>query len=219
MRFKRLRHSTLLMLSLIQLSALSACDQFKPPPPHKKGNTRDLLAKYDKPIVFIRRTIGYISRNDELGKYVCQTLENQLMDRYLVHKQYSAKFILKTLSELPTSLQNIYATCYLEGELKEEGFSKYFGINLAFLGPQALEGYKAMGALPQIKLLAKALTLGAHQSKKPKEIQRYENELSALDKLWAQQNPKELNALRGAYSKQQFDTNAWPMRDKKEEQP
>lgn len=195
------------------LVCFSGCDQIKPKP-HEKGNNRDLLAKYDKPIAFKKRTLGYISRPEELGKYVCQALENQLEDRYIVHQQYSATFILKTLSELPATLQNVYATCYLESELKEESFSDYFRINQAFLGPQALEGYKAFAAITQAKLLSQAMSLGTRKAKNDQEKAQIAAELGRLDKLWKQQSLKEVNKLRGLYSRARFDAGDWPARDK-----
>lgn len=197
-------------LFLLLLIGLSACD---PLPKPKKGSTRDMLVKYDKPIAFKKRTLGYIQRPQELGKYVCQALENQLADRFLVHKEYSAAFIFKILGELPPTLQNTYATCYVESELKEESLSDYFSINQAFLGTQALAGYKSFGALPQIKLLSRALALGARKPKNAQEQQQLKLELAKLSNLWVRQNFKELQALRGAYSKIQLDGGKWPIKE------
>ncbi|HEY9844334.1 MAG TPA: hypothetical protein V6D23_27945 [Candidatus Obscuribacterales bacterium] len=200
-----------LLLMLPMLACLSAC----PESVTERKSYKEPMTGEDKPLAFKARTLGYIKRPPELGKYVCEGLETQLQDRYIHHKQYSAAFILKTLSELPATLQNTYATCYLEAELKEEGFGEYFNINQAFLGPQALAGYKAFGAVNQIKILAKALELGKLKPKTAKDKTALAKELAKLDLQWAALDPKQLLALRGDYSRRRFDAGEWPTTDKR----
>ena len=195
-----------LMSSLL----LSACNQEKPKP---KQNNRDLLVKSDQPIAFKKRTLGFIKRPKDLSIYVCDGIEFQLQDRIMLHKEYSAEFIKKILSELPESLQNVYATCYVENELKEISFKDYYEINKGFLGPEAIKGYIFFDAVDQERILTKFFELIAKKPKTDKEQKELWAKFKKLDQLWKNQDKQALHNHRGEYARKQFDQKAWPLKE------
>lgn len=189
---------------------LTACDQ---PKAKQKHNNRDLLTKSDQPIAFKKRTLGYIKRPKDLSIYVCEGIEFQLQDRIMLHKEYSAEFIKKTLSELPESLQNVYATCYVESELKEISFKDYYEINQGFLGPEAIKGYVAFDAEDQERILTKFFELIAKKPKTDQEQKALWTSFKKLDQLWENQDKQVLHNHRGEYARKQFDAKAWPIKE------
>lgn len=208
--FKNLKAAA--CLALLTLLA-GGCDRVMPRHTYYKYNMTVKASEGQEPFHFKARFLNALHDPYSTSRYICDTVETYLQDRSIADQQFSYRYLQGVLNQLPASLRQSYATCYLEQDLRREGFHAYFEEGSGFLASEALAGYKDFIAMPQAEILTKALNLAkqrfAHKILPAQAAKQY----AALDKAWRQTHHEQLLLARGSFMQRTLSAGAWPISD------
>ncbi|PIQ24195.1 hypothetical protein COW36_10260 [bacterium (Candidatus Blackallbacteria) CG17_big_fil_post_rev_8_21_14_2_50_48_46] len=144
--------------TLLLLFSLNACSFLPAKAPLRsrietQAKTLKSLAEYPR----IKQTSFQQLRSaKQQSRYICSKVDDYLQDQLIRSQDFSNRFFLRQLKKLPLDLSWSYATCYLERELKIDGFEGYFRRTRGLLVLEALQGYRAFGLDQQVEILRSA---------------------------------------------------------------
>lgn len=209
---KSLKTAVRLALPLLMLLA-GGCDQVMPKHTYYKYNMTAKASDSQQPFYFKARYLNALRDPYSTSRYVCDTVDSYLQDRSIADQQFSYIYMQGVLNHLPASLRQSYATCYLEQDIRREGFRAYFEDGSGFLASEALAGYQDFFAVPQAEILTRALNIAkqrlAHKMLPAQAAKQY----AALDKAWRQTHHEQLLLARGSFMQRTLSAGAWPISD------